>query len=203
MVEEGSVHGAKKALLRRTVSWLCCWALVFAHAIQGQQLLEVGAGKLWASIDRDRCWQASIPLDAQPKNRQTGTIRRWVEGQVECGNASGMGENEQRQPTFSQRLTGPGIAKNQVQFGMIEMCHGPTVAPMSAHGFFLFTNVILERVGSPGPLTCDGLLICRFVQLDFPVECSWREGFQIVFFRLQEILAVSTTLWFACYRVVV
>src|SRR5207248_5219988 len=114
MVEKLAFHGTKQAFLGRAEARLSSGTLVFPHAVKSQQLLKVHAGKLRATIDRNRCWQTPIAFDTQTKDREARTITGWIEGQVKSSNASRMRENEERQPAFSQRLACPGIAQDQV-----------------------------------------------------------------------------------------
>src|SRR5258708_4942036 len=139
---------------------------MFAYSIQGEKLLKVHAGKLWPSINRNGCWQASIAFHAQTKDGQAGAITGRIKGQVVSGNAPGMGEDEQSQPTLSQWLASPRIAQNQIQFRMIPVRHGPGVAPMTAVGSLGFSRVILDRIRRTRSFSPNPLILPLFLPLD-------------------------------------
>src|SRR5690242_19115268 len=105
MVKHLCFQGTEEPFLGRSNARLSSRALMFTYSVQGEQLFKVHAGKLRPSIDGDRRRQPSVALDTQPKNSQARTITWWIKGQMVSGNAPGMRENEQSEPTFPQRLT--------------------------------------------------------------------------------------------------
>src|SRR5260370_28478343 len=104
---------------------------MFAYSIQGEKLLKVHAGKLWPSINRNGCWQASIAFHAQTKDRQAGGVTRRIKVLVVSGNAPGMGDDEQSQPTLFHRLASTRIATHLAQFRLLPPPHGPGVPAMT------------------------------------------------------------------------
>src|SRR5712691_2392406 len=90
MVEEFTLHGTKQALLGRSKARFSSRTLMLTHSVESEQLLKVHAGKFRASIHRNRCWEASIALDAVAEYHHTGAVRRWVEGQVGGRNEPGV-----------------------------------------------------------------------------------------------------------------
>src|SRR6266581_5151805 len=113
MVQKLALHGTKQPFLGRPKARFSSRTLMLAHPVEGKQLLKVHTGKLRASINGDRCWQASISLDAEAECHHTGAVRRWVKGQVVGRNASGVRKNEQRQPAFTQWFASTRVAKNE------------------------------------------------------------------------------------------
>src|SRR6266567_3694061 len=101
MVKYLRFQSSEEPFLGRPEARLSSGTLVLAYPIQGEQLLKVHAGKLWPSINRNRCGQASIALHTETKDREARTITRWVKRQVVGGNAPGMRKDEQSQPTLS------------------------------------------------------------------------------------------------------
>src|SRR5258708_7043241 len=101
VVKELRLHCPEESLLGRTEAWFCCWALMFAHAIERQQLLKVHTLKLWSTIDHDSCWQSPIAFDTQPKRHHTGSVTWGIKREVVGSDPSGMREDQQRQPAFS------------------------------------------------------------------------------------------------------
>src|SRR5436305_1630310 len=86
---------------------------------------------------------------------------------------------------------------------MVQMAHGPTVAPMPTDGPLLFTNEVFERVGSTRAFAYHCLVICSKVSFRFGVKCFLTDGSQMLLFRTFQVLAVGTSLGFACRGVVV
>src|SRR5260370_39896138 len=105
---------------------------MFAYSIQGEKLLKVHAGKLWPSINRNGCWQASIAFHAQTKDGQAGAITGRIKGQGVSGNAPGMGEDVQSEPTLSQWLASSPKPRKPVHFRLIPVGHCPRVVPVTA-----------------------------------------------------------------------
>src|SRR6266568_199940 len=114
MVKNLRFQGSEKPFLWRPEARFCCRALMFAYSVQGEKLLKVHTSKLRPTINRNGRWQASIPFDTQTKDRKAGAITGRIKSKVVSGNAPGMGEDEQGQPTFPQRLASPRIAQNQI-----------------------------------------------------------------------------------------
>src|SRR6266852_1581711 len=175
---------------------------MFAYSIQGEKLLKVHAGKLWPSINRNGRWQASIAFHAQTKDGQAGAITGRIKGQVVSGNAPGMGEDEQSQPTLSQWLASPRIAQHQIQFRMIQMRHGPGVAPMTVDGSLGVARVILEWIGRTGSFSHKCLIIPRFVPLDFCVKHALTHWGKVLLFRKSKVLSVGSSFRLAGHGIV-
>src|SRR5258708_11130198 len=114
MVKNLRFQGSEEPFLGRPEARFRCRALMFAYSVQGEKLLKVHAGKLRPTIDRNGRRQASITFDTQTKDRKARAITGRIKGQVVSSNAPGMGEDEQGQPTFPQRLASPRITHNQV-----------------------------------------------------------------------------------------
>src|SRR5712692_3089656 len=202
VIEKLCLHGTKQTFLGRAKPWLSSRALMFAHAIQGQQLLEVDALKFWPAVNCDRCREPPVALHAETKNHEARTIAWRIKRERVGCDPSRMGKDQQGQPAFPQRLTSSRIAKNQIEFGMIQMSHGPGVAAMPTHCLLLFTNVVLEWIGSAGSFACYCLLICSFVAAHFEVKRFLIDGVEVLFLRALEILSIGSSFGFARDRVV-
>src|SRR6266487_496953 len=83
------------------------------------------------------------------------------------------------------------------------MAHRPGVISMPIDRFLLFTPVILERVSGTSSLTCDGLVICRFVALDLTVKGTRRKGSKLLLFCAFEVFPIGSALWFVRHGIVV
>src|SRR5260221_1346885 len=86
---------------------------------------------------------------------------------------------------------------------MIQMAHGPTIAPMPTDGSLLFTNEVFEWVCSTRPFTYDCLIVCPKMSFRFCVNRLWTDGIQMLLFRTFQVLAVGPSLGLARGRIVV
>src|SRR6266496_757546 len=105
MVDERGVHRTKQSLQRRSKTWLRRWTLMFAHSIQGQQLLKVDAPEFGTPIHGNGRREPTVTLDTQAHHHHARTVGRWVKGQVESYNPSRMGKNHEGEPAFANGLT--------------------------------------------------------------------------------------------------
>src|SRR5712692_12115361 len=105
MVEKFRIKSAEEAFLGRPEARLSSRALMFAHPIQSQQLLEIHTVEFRAAINHNGAGQSPIALDAQTERHHAGSVTGLVKGQVVGCDPPRMGEDEQRQPTLAQRLT--------------------------------------------------------------------------------------------------
>src|SRR5579859_3609213 len=104
MVNESGIHAPKESLQSRAKAWFRGWTLVLAHAIQSQELLEVGASEFGTAIYCNGRWESPISLDSHSHHHHAGTVRRCIECQIVGGNASTMRKNHQGQPAFANGL---------------------------------------------------------------------------------------------------
>src|SRR6266702_2665499 len=114
MIQKLTLHGTEQSFLGRSKARFSSRTLMLTHPVEGKQLLKVDAGKLRASINGDRCWQAPVTLNAEAECHHTGAVRRWIEGQVVGSNEPGVRKNEQRQPAFAQWFAGTRVAKTEI-----------------------------------------------------------------------------------------
>src|SRR6266852_4317508 len=97
-----------------------------------------------------------------------------------------MGENHEGQPAFPQELVGLGIAELEIDFQVVDMCHGPGVASMPVDGFFSLMVIFLEWIGSSRTFACQDLLVHGLVALCLLVKGALGDGWQMFLFGLYD-----------------
>ncbi len=169
---------------------------MLAHSIQREKLFKVHTPELWPTINRDGCRKSAISLDTQPHHHHTRAVGRRVKSQIECSNASGIGENHEGEPAFPQELVRLRIAELEIDFQMVDVRHRPGVAPMPPRGFFSWVVVLLEGVSGSRTFTCQYLLIHGFVALCSRVKGSLGNRWQVFLLGPRDVLAVAKAAWF-------
>src|SRR5436190_6872762 len=176
---------------------------MFAYAVESQQLLKVDALKLWSSIDGYRCWESPVPLDTQTQDHHTRTIGGPIKSQVVGSNTPGMRKNHQGQPAFSQDLTRLGITKDEIEFRVVNMCHRPSITPMTANRLLTLVNVLLEGISSTRSFSGYRPFIQCLVTLDLCVKGSLSGCGKVAFLALLEVLSICPSLRFSGHCIVV
>src|SRR5713226_117400 len=121
IVNKGSVGRVEEPLDNRSKSRLGLRAGSLAAFVAGEQRFKVNALKLRPPINDYQFWETVVAMNALTQRHHTGSVARFIKGEIHCQEPSGKSIGEKCRPRSAEVMSCLGINQCHIEFRMIHM----------------------------------------------------------------------------------